>query len=285
MKIIRLWLICIAFTPFYSMAEQNIVLPLPDSKLNLIANYHVGEKDKPVIIVLHGFLQTKDFSTIQQLSSGLIDEGYSILRPTLSLGINRRKNSLSCEAIHTHHISDGVQELRAWVLWLKKQGHKNIVGLGHSLGNLYLLAYQENLSNPPLQDLILTSLTFIGRDIEPAIWQALSNKAEQALRTHQISPDKYRLSFCLKYITLPKAFLSYSQFNANYTANMVGRLKVPVHIIIGGKDGRIDINWVKKLSSGKTKIKIIEGANHFFDAEHEFDIQESILDSLDSFGF
>ena len=58
------------------------------------ADYWPGEADKPAVLILHGFLQTREFPTVRRLAEALADEGYSVLTPSLTLGLNRRRQSL-----------------------------------------------------------------------------------------------------------------------------------------------------------------------------------------------
>ena len=111
----------------------RVLLPAP--------NIWTAQRDKPAVLLLHGFLQTRDFPTVATLARGLRDAGYPVLSPTLSLNIPNRSQSLACEAIHRHSLDDDIGEIARWVDWLKSHGHRSIVLIGHSFGSLQLLAY------------------------------------------------------------------------------------------------------------------------------------------------
>ncbi len=132
-------LLAILWLPTISDAA-TVSLKLPNG-LTATANYQKNNLKTTGIIILHGFLVTHNFRTITNLSAALFDEGYTFLAPNLTLGINHRKVSLTCEAIHTHNMSDDINEIHHWVNWLIKQGHKEIVIIGHSFGSLHSLAY------------------------------------------------------------------------------------------------------------------------------------------------
>ena len=91
------------------------------SGLTAVSDYWPGEADLPAILILHGFLQTREFQTVRRLAEALSDEGYSVLLPSLTLGLDRRRQSVACEAIHTHSMQQDVDELRAWIDWLAAQ--------------------------------------------------------------------------------------------------------------------------------------------------------------------
>ena len=113
---------------------EIISLELNDGKNIAKAEYVKGNSSSPLIILIHGFLQTREFSTITRLAESLVDDEYSVLSPTLSLGISDRVQSLSCEAIHVHSIDDEVDEINQWVAWAESQGYENIILIGHSAG-------------------------------------------------------------------------------------------------------------------------------------------------------
>ncbi len=267
------------------MAEETIELNVPNSNNRVLANYLAGDTDKVAVIILHGFLQTKDFSTVKQLGESLNFEGYTVLQPTLSLGIDRRKNSLRCSSIHTHKLEDSINELGLWVNWLQQQGFNKVVGIGHSFGSLRLIAYQSQVKTVKFENLILTSLVYIGQGFTPSSRQQIMTKAETAIDSKQLMPADYQLSFCKKYTSLPDAFLSYMRWNASHTAKTLNDMNTIARIIIGSDDNRIHEDWIQQLKAPNVQIQTIEGANHFFDAEHEFEIQEKVLQNLIDFGF
>jgi len=98
-----------------SAIHAELVTQQMPSGIAANAEYLQGEPGRPTILMLHGFLQTHNFHTIHRLSAGLHDEGYTVLSPTLTLGIPFRKQSLACEAIHTHRLQDDHAEIAAWL--------------------------------------------------------------------------------------------------------------------------------------------------------------------------
>lgn len=267
-------LILFAWFTSHALAE-DVTLKLP-SGLTALATYEPGEADKPVVLLLHGFLQTSGFSTVARLAEALEFSGYAVLRPNLSLGVDRRKSSVSCKAIHTHGMDDAVAEIGAWLDWLARQGHAKTVLLGHSFGSLQLLAYQSQRQDPRVAALILTSLIYIGQEIESPKLAMLTQKAEQARRQGNPMPDEYALSFCPRYTTLAEPFLSYLAWGKQPTATAIQSLKDPIFIIIGDQDNRIDQEWLALLNAGEITLKTIVGANHFFDSEHELELQQTV---------
>ena len=50
---------------------------------------------------------------------------------------------------------------------------------------------------------------------------------------------------------------------------------------MGSKDNRFTEGWKAKLAERGLSIVSIEGANHFFDREHEFDLLDEVQRLLD----
>lgn len=87
--------------------------------LTAYGEYRNGDPGSRPCCYFMVFLQMHEFPTIHSLTEGLAGAGYSVLAPTLSLGLSHRKQSMACEAIHSHKMQDGSQEIAAWIAWLK----------------------------------------------------------------------------------------------------------------------------------------------------------------------
>ncbi len=271
-----LMLSCLLSAPLYA---EDVNLKLP-SGLTAFAKYEMGDDDKPAVLLLHGFLQTGAFPTIARLGDALFFEGYTVLLPNLSLGIDKRKNSLSCEAIQTHGMEDAAEEIGAWMDFLAEQGHQAVIGIGHSFGSLQLLAYQAQKHDKRLQRLILTSLVYVAQNMPKAQKALLMQRAEQAIADKRETPDVYRLSFCQKYTSLPDKFYTYLSWDDQRVIEALNAAKIPVNVIIAEQDARIDPAWLANVTDAVTTLDSIVGANHFFDAEYQDDLQARIIGLL-----
>jgi len=273
-------LLLFSLLPHVQAEESMIELKMPNGMTSL-AEFNAGDKSKPVALILHGFLQTSGFSTIQRLADTLISSDYPVLSPSLSLGIDRRKTSLSCDAIHLHNLDEETEEVRVWVNWLQQQGYEHIVLVGHSFGSLQLLAHQYAKAEPSVKGLILTSLVYADEPLSDPELKQLQQMAQQNA-TPPI-PQTYSLTFCQKYPTLPQYYWSYIRWNKDFTTQALQQIKVPVYLVMGTQDNRIDSAWMEQLLGKSMNLYKIEGASHFFDAEHEFDLHilvEEILEEL-----
>ncbi|MDP2829525.1 MAG: alpha/beta fold hydrolase [Sulfuricellaceae bacterium] len=241
------------------------------------ADYRSGRADKPVVILVHGFMQTRHSPPMNRLADALADSGYAVLIPTLSLGISRRVRSLPCEAAHRHTLQDEANELGHWVDWLAGQNKpQKIAIIGHSTGSQAVLAYLAGTPGNTVKKGILTSLGPIFVD-DPEFEKV---RKSPEMRT-ETGLKKFTLAYCRKnYVSTPSAYLSYAERREDRLLNEVGAIKAPVDMIIGGKDQLYSPGWAKRVRASKLKVAVIEDAGHFYDGEHEFDLFDRVQEML-----
>lgn len=258
------------------VAEQKMRTGIPAS-----AEYLIGERDKPAVLLLHGFLQTREFPTVATLARGLHDAGYSVLTPTLSLGIPYRKQSLACEAVHKHGLDDDISEIGRWVAWLKSQDHRKIVLVGHSFGSLQLLAYLANKPDAAVKAYIGASLieAQIGNAGRGPLIADLESRSQRNPRTLVSRP----LSFCHQYLSTPASLLTYVRWDQARILATLKQAPVETYVIMGDSDEMVEQGWLKALQHVQVSMAIVKGANHFMDGTHEFDLLEHTLKFLQDF--
>ena len=241
------------------------------------AEYWPGAVDKPAILIVHGFLQTLEFPTVRRLAESLADEGYSVLTPSLTLGINRRRQSLACGAIHTHSMAQDIAELQAWTRWLSERAGKPPVLIGHSTGGLQLAAMLESLPGLPAEKLVMVSLVYLGVDeVESHIQLARRHvRTDKAAGEPQL--HRYAISYCRDYVTTPARVLSYFEWDAGRLKQALRRIPIPTTVIVGDRDGQIDTGWLSGLQEEGVQVRRIRGADHFFDFEYEFDLLDDVV--------
>jgi len=242
------------------------------------ADYWPGAADKPAILILHGFLLTRDFPTVQRLDESLADEGYSVLAPTLTLGVNRRLQSMACEAIHTHSMNQDVDELLAWTRWLHTRTGKKPVLIGHSAGGVQLAALLEAHPGLEIDRVILVSLTYFADIDGVATVQELRARAEadRQADAEDLVQD-YALNYCRRYVTTPEGLLSYLAWDAERLKRALLQASLPVTVIYGEEDARIDKDWLNVIREGGIEVRPVAGADHFFDLAHEFDLLDEVV--------
>lgn len=270
-----LLLLVLSPTVMASVVEAS----LPSGKL-AGAHYHAGKSGQPAVLVLHGFLQTSAFPTVVSMTDALSTAGYTVLAPTLSLGITRRNKSLPCEAVHLHTLDDDEAEVAFWVRWLMQKGHTRIILVGHSFGNLQLIAYLGRDPAPTVKQVLMISLT----DVEVKQDAAQRARMAQDLRNRAARGDnalvEAEFGHCKKYVSPPSALRTYLTLSRSSILDSLASSPVPAAAIMGGKDDRMGPDWVDRLVSRGIAVRVIPGASHFFDNQYEFDLQEALLQAL-----
>jgi len=245
------------------------------------ANFLEGEADKKALLILHGFLQTRNFSTVKRLGDTLHESGFSVLSPTLSLGLHRRRQSLPCEAIHTHSIQTDAAEIKQWVDWLTEKTGKKPTLIGHSSGSITLLNYLDIYGTDGIEKLILISISPFTNEITPVDEKNLK-WARDDLNSGYDSLYTYKLSYCDTYPSTSSAWLSYKQWDQEKLGELTVKYSDLIDVIIGTNDNRLSMEWRDLLQSKGVNISFIEGANHFFDQAHEFDLSDTMESLLDA---
>lgn len=265
--------------PALARTGGDVEAKLP-SGMGVGASYHPGRKQLPAVLILHGFLQTRDFPTVASTQDALASGGYTVLAPTLSLGVPRRNKSLPCEALHLHALEDDADEVAFWVRWLMSKGHTRIVLIGHSYGNLQLLAYLGRNPSPVVKQLLMISLT----DVEAKQSAAQRARFAQTLRERVARGDtglaEIEFGHCRKYVSPPAKLLSYMSISRQGILDAVARSPVPARVIMGSLDDRMGASWVEHLQARGIAVSVIPGASHFFDNQFEFDLHEVVLQTV-----
>jgi len=257
--------------------EVSRVLP---NGLVAQAEFRRGAADKPVVVLLHGFLQTHHFPTIHNLTENLADEGYSVLAPTLSLNTPNRSKSMACEALHSHTVKSGVTELGVWVKWLKAQGYRQIVLSGHSLGNVINVAYLLNRPDPAIRKFIGISIMEARLKMPENERQALLQQLQSKVATGDRRMVETPFSFCQKFRSTPESVLSYMAWGPQHILDGIANIRVPTTMIMGSRDDRLGPEWAARLQATHARVIIVEGANHFMDGQYEFDLFEHMRTEL-----
>lgn len=248
------------------------------------ADFRTGKADLPAVLLIHGFMQTREFPTVSRLADGLSSAGYTTLSPTLSLGISLRSASLACEAVHRHTLEQDVAEIAYWMSWLARRKPGPVVIVGHSYGSLQSLIYAADKPSPALRQLIALSLVDAERQSEPNTLNAMLSDAKKRIAHGDQDLVRYPLGYCKQYVSTPQSFFSYARWHRPDILRLARQSKVPLEVIMGGNDERMGKDWPQQLGAAGNHVQVIAGANHFFDAEHEFDVLDLSLALLKSNG-
>lgn len=131
-----------------------------------------------------------------------------------------------------------------------------------------------------LDKTILISLSYYASGPEANETPAHKAKALSALKSSKPQIQAYALNYCTSYPSYPQAFLSYYNWNRSKTEAAVRKFNRHISIIVGTDDKRIDSDWKLQLQKIPANMILIDGANHFFDQAHEFDLTDTIENQL-----
>jgi predicted alpha/beta-hydrolase family hydrolase len=233
------------------------------------ADYWPGEADRPAVLILHGFLQTREFPTVRRLAQTLAGRGFSVLTPSLTLGIDRRARSLACEAIHTHSMQRDIAELRAWTAWLAERTGKPPVLIGHGSGGTQLAALLDAGRDVPIARSILIAPSHFAAGPGAPPGAVLKTRATAHLARGDETLGSFALGHCRRYLTTPTNLLSYLDWDIDRLRTALVGGGTSVAVVYGDGDGQIDAGWLAELGEGGVALRAVVGANHLLDLSHE----------------
>ncbi len=281
-RLFALWLAAV-WVVLPAVGHGNEISERLPSGLIAHADYRAGSPDRPAVMVLHGFMTTQNFSTIRTIVNELNESGYTVLAPTLTMGIDQRRRGLPCGAIHTHTMDADLAEVSWWVDWLAAHHQGPLVLIGHSSGSLQSIAYAADKPSAQLRMVIATSPMYFGQDYPAALVVDQIARATREMQSGQPPLERYALTFCNhNFVATPQSYLSYATWGRQRVLDSLRHARVPVKVLLGSEDPRATAEWQQDLRAAGAAVTVIPGATHFFDATHEFDLLDLIHDALRS---
>lgn len=287
--------ICAFMLSISATALEAREVTLRHQGLTLNADFELAAGKQPadgVILITHGGLAHRSMEDIAYLQRLLNEKGYSTLNINLSLGLDNRHGMYDCKVTHRHRNGDAAVEIGAWVEWLKIQGTKRVVLLGHSRGGAQTALYAAQQDNAVVQAIALLAPA-IRENTDAVGYQQryqkplapLLEKAQQFVNNGKGDTvlEHIGLLTCPETAATADAFVSYYGQDAQIdTPSLLPKLRKPTLVVIAGSD-EIVIGLDKKvapLADGKrVQMKIIEGADHTFRDLYADDA----VDAIDAF--
>ncbi len=282
---LRISIMCLTFIAVPAQSNKNDIIHFQASADSPLAQarYIKGDPNKPTVLILHGFLATHHFSTVQTMQDQLSFDGYTSLTPTLTLQVPLRNQSLNCNSLHTHTLQQDLNEIQGWIKWLENHGHQHIVLIGHSSGSQQLLEALIQHTPASIKALISTSLFYLNGE-ELGIRQQDLQIAHQQLKQPHAEPQKFNFLYCQQdYLATAESYVSYLVINRQRVIQQLNQLKLPSYTIMGSADSRYQLvgkEWLGELAKTTTNLITIEGANHFFAHQHEATLHQQIQQIL-----
>jgi len=283
---------------FVSTAIAETVT-LDEKGLNVSANLETtGEnwQQGPVLLMTHGTLAHNKMEIMATLQSMFLDRGVSSLAINLSLGLSDRTGMYDCAVPHTHKHTDAVDEIGLWLNWLKKQGVKKVVLLGHSRGGNQTARFAAFHDSNTISGVILIAPQTWSEDEEKKDYQKrygkplapILAKAEKLVTEGKgktlLKPVDF--IYCEKTAATAEAFVSYYKPDKKMnTPAVIADIHKPVLVFAGSADTTVkDLPEKMKAVSGQKNVQfvVIDGADHFFRDLYADDLTDRALDFIDS---
>ena len=280
MRSLRVFL-CVLLLGLASRAWAEEVLH-EHNGLDLVGNLEVApgkslEKDGAVIL-LHGTLAHNRMEIIAGLQGALKSRGINTLAITLSLGLDRRKGMFDCALEHDHRHTDAVEEIEAWVAWLKSKGVSKVALAGHSRGGHQVALFVAEKGTATASRLILLA-PLINEPAEIAAQYLKTHKAELSpivakAKTAVEGGEGDLLMEKMGFLNCPAAKVTAAAFLDYYLpepkhllSEILKEAKLPVLLLAASRDEvapDLAGHLQRRQLPATVEIATVEGADQFF---------------------
>lgn len=238
-----------------------------------------GSIQQRVVLITHGTLAHKDMELVEALQTALAERGIASLAHSLTYGLNARKGMYDCAVPHIHTHKDAVNEIGAWVAWLKKQGAGPVILLGHSRGGNHAAWFGAEHPDGKVTQMVLMAPATAGpegrtasryRNRFKAEIGPIVKKAEELVASGRSSEMMRLPGFIYCPDTMARASSVVSYYGKDMrrdTPSLLPKVKVPVLVIAASRDTVVPdvVERVRPLADGKKiQLKVIDGAGHMF---------------------
>jgi len=251
----------------------------------------------PVVLMTHGTIAHNGMEIMKGLQGMLKSRGISSLAINLSLGLDDRASAMyECATPHIHRHADAVDEIGAWMDWLKAEGADNVALLGHSRGRNQASRFAAERPDAGFSRVFLIApggwdfehaaehyQERYGKDLDPILQKAhdlvAAGKGDQLIQP---------LDFIYCEQTAASAAAVVGYYDAKQlrgTGDLLAKIRVPVTVFIGSEDTSVPNleENVGPLADGEQiRMEVLDGAGHFFRDLYSEDIADMIAEALES---
>jgi len=253
-----------------------------------------GRLSDGVVLLTHGTFAHNRMRLMTDLQHLLGARGITTLAITLSLGVDQRRGMYDCARPHRHRHTDSLDEIGAWLEWLRDAGADNIVLLGHSRGgNQTAWFAAERLSGADdIKAVVLVApMTWSqtrahefyqqhhGLDIRPVIERAKSLGGDEML-------TGVPFLFCPETTAAAGSYLSYHGDEPRLdTPTLMSAIPRPLLVVAAENDEIMDDlpERTEAVKRADLELVMVPDADHFFKgpfAEQAADAITGFLDEL-----
>lgn len=232
----------------------------------------------PTVLITHGTLSHNGSELITALQDLLLENGASSLAIDLSLGLNDRHGPYDCATPHTHKHEDAVEEIDAWLEWLKKAGTTQVVLLGHSRGGNQIAWFAAEQDDPVIKKVILVAPqtwspeyeaqgyeSNYGKPLAPVLENA---ESQVAAGKSTIAMEHTDFIYCKDTTASAEAVVSYYAPDPRKdTPYLLPMIKKPILVFAGTEDQVVkglDEKLAAVAEAGDIELEVMDGADHSF---------------------
>ncbi len=291
-KAIRATLSLFCFLGASDASAETVSIPYKGLTLTgELALSEGSELKNGVILMTHGTLGHGKMETLTGLQTVFAERGWNSLSITLSLGQDRREGFYPCRTRHTHLHTDALDEIGAWVDWLRSKGASNVVLFGHSRGGNQTAWFAAERPDSMVSHVVL---------LAPMTWsqgKAIKDYADRYEKLLDRVIDKAQKAITegrggqtIEYVSLlhcpctdatPETFLSYHRPDPRFhTPNLLPQINVPTLVVAGSADkvvaGLSEAVAPMAKKSKSLSFTLIQDADHFFRDLYAEDIADAM---------
>ncbi|OOZ34408.1 alpha/beta hydrolase [Solemya velesiana gill symbiont] len=232
-----------------------------------------------LILITHSLIQHNGREPMPYVQELFKQHGYNSLAINYSLEIDDRHGPFDCMEPHRYTLNRSLDEIGAWVNWLKEQGVTKLILFGHSYGGNEIARYAANNDEDAIKGVVLLG----PGTADHRMWSPGGYKIRYGKELNSILARAELLVAAGKGDTLmenvdflycPRATVSTASFVSYYRVpperllpNLMKAAKKPTLFIAASEDNRMpDLNRLVKpfVDGERTRLVIIEGSGHFF---------------------
>jgi pimeloyl-ACP methyl ester carboxylesterase len=257
--------------------------------LTLNANLELADGkalEDGVVLILHGGMAHNRMEIIEESQQALLDNDQSSLAINLSLGIDNRHGFYDCSWPFRHILDSSLDELDAWVAWLREKGVDRTVIMAHSFGANQAMVYVVERKHPAVTHLVLLAPN-TNTDPKPQYEARYGEIFDENLERVQKQIDAGKgnelidnldFSYCPQASVSANSFYSYNRLNNKFRQFplYLSKIPIPTLIVTGTRDElqpNIKRDVTPFVDGSRIRLAVVENAGHFF---RDFNIEEAV---------
>ncbi|MFW6323118.1 MAG: alpha/beta hydrolase [Guyparkeria sp.] len=246
-----------------------------------------------VVLMVHGTLAHGQMEIMQGMQGLLAEAGYNSLSINLSLGQDAREGMYDCDSTHRHKHEDAVDEMVAWVDWLKEEGAERLAVLGHSRGGNQVARYLADQVDPMVEKAVL---------LAPQTWsEGYSEKDYQSNYDTELAPLLEKAEalveegrgdeimemdfiYCPDTKAAAESVVSYYREDPRMdTPTVLGETSIETLVVVAGADETVtdlEEKMADRVDDEHIEMTVVPDADHMFRDLYLYDAADAATDFI-----